>query len=48
MSSIGVLLNVVSFTWQKGAYGSCSTAPIATAPGQKPDKDDEPPLISFD
>lgn len=34
--------------FQAGAYGGSSTAPIVTAPGQKPDKDDEAPLISFD
>ncbi|CAL5229955.1 g13384 [Coccomyxa viridis] len=34
--------------FQKGAFGSSNEAPIVTAPGQKPDKDDEPALISFD
>ncbi|EIE21141.1 hypothetical protein COCSUDRAFT_48293 [Coccomyxa subellipsoidea C-169] len=34
--------------FQANPFGGASTAPIITAPGQKPKADEEPPLISFD
>ncbi len=41
-------LNSLLVFLQANPFGGANTAPIVTAPGQKPKADEEPPLISFD